>query len=73
MAKSSSFEFDPARVPEVVFDNKWTLPGEENHIYRVGDWSFETAEDSSVQWAEEGVYAFIAWWQWLKENDATEA
>jgi hypothetical protein len=73
MAKSNSFEFDPARVPEVLFDKEWSLGDETNKVYRVGDWSFEMAEDEKIQWAEEGIYAFIAWWQFLKENDATEA
>lgn len=72
MAKSNSFEFDPSRVPEVVFESEWSLGDDWNRVYRVGNWSFEESEES-VQWAEEGIYAFIAWWQWLKENDGTEA
>ena len=73
MAKSNSFEFDPARVPEVVFESEWNLGDDmSTRIYRVGDWSFEYGEDNIVS-AESGIYAFIAWWQWLKENDGTEA
>ena len=73
MAKSNSFEFDPARLPEVVFESEWNLGDDmSTRIYRVGNWSFEESEEDA-RWAEDGIYAFIAWWQFLKEKHGTEA
>ncbi len=74
MAKSNSFEFDSTRLPEVEWEASWQLAdGGIAKTYRVGDWSFEYGEDN-IAWAEKGAYAFIAWLQFLKEDESgTEA
>jgi len=60
------FKYDPAQVPDINLELEYKLEdGTVNQVYRVGDWSFETSEEANVKYAREGIYAWIAWHDFL--------
>ena len=60
------FKYDPEKVPDVKLEREWKLEdGSINQVYRAGDWSFESSEESDVLHAEEAIYAWIAWHDFL--------
>lgn len=60
------FEYNPDRVPDVNLEREWLLEdGTVNQVYRAGDWSFETSEEANVKYAQEAIYAWIAWHDFL--------
>ena len=62
------FNFDEAKVPEVKHLKSWPLlDGTENHMYKAGDWSFET-DDEDIEYAESAIYAWIAWKNYLESK-----
>ena len=64
-----SFKYDPNLVPDVKLEREWPIEnGILNQVYRAGDWSFETSEEANVQYAKSGIYAWIAWHDFLVAN-----
>ena len=62
----STFQYDPNKVPDVKLESEWPLEdGTINQVYRAGDWSFETSEESDSDYAESAIYAWIAWHDFL--------
>jgi hypothetical protein len=60
------FEYNGDRVPDVNLEREWVLEdGSVNQVYRVGNWSFETSEEASTKYAQEAIYAWIAWHDFL--------
>lgn len=68
MAKSSRYELDWSKLPEVYQDGA--------HDWRSGDWYFD-ADDFRIplEDVEHGIYAHLAWYLFIKErqNGGTEA
>ena len=64
-----AFQYDPSRVPDVKLEREWKLEdGSINQVYRAENWSFETSEEASIRYAEEAIYAWIAWRDFLAAN-----
>jgi hypothetical protein len=64
------FKYEPDRVPEINLEREWQLKdGSTNQVYRAGNWSFETSEEASTKYAQEGIYAWIAWYDFLSANN----
>lgn len=60
------FKYDPKKVPDVKLESEWKLEdGSINQVYRAGDWSFESSEESDFLYAQEAIYAWIAWHDFL--------
>lgn len=60
------FKYDPELVPDVELETEWFLEdGFVNQVYRAGGWSFETSEESSVEYARKAIYAWVAWHDFL--------
>jgi len=60
------FKYDAEKVPDVKIEQSWVLQDKTtNQVYRVGDWSFESSEDADIRYAEEAIYAWIAWRDFL--------
>lgn len=60
------FKYDPDKVPDVKLEREWALEDKTiNQVYRAGDWSFETAEESDLEYAESAIYAWIAWYDFI--------
>jgi hypothetical protein len=60
------FKYDPRLVPDVNLEAEWPLEDNFiNQVYRAGNWSFETAEETSVEYAKGAIYAWIAWHDFL--------
>ena len=60
------FRYDPKLVPEVKLERHWELQDKTiNSVFRVGDWSFETSEESDLEYAKSAIYAWIAWHDFL--------
>jgi hypothetical protein len=57
------FEIDRSKIPSVRFQQSWAGSA----IYEVGSWSLEEAEDN-IEHAEEAVYAWIAWYEFLRRR-----
>lgn len=67
------FEYDASKVPDVKLEREWQLQdGTVNQVYRVGDWSFETSEEANVKYAQEAIYAWIAWHDFLYAHNQVE-
>jgi hypothetical protein len=65
----SIFKYDPEFVPDVNLETEWALKdGFVNQVYRAGDWSFETSEEASLEYAKKAIYAWIAWHDFLISN-----
>ena len=61
------FEFDKTKVPEVGLQHSWGMhDGAINDVYKAGNWSFETAEEANINYAESAIYAWIAWHNFLQ-------
>lgn len=68
------FELNESKIPNVEFLKSWELEdGTENHLYQAGNWSFESGEDHEVEYAESAIYAWIAWYNFLQQDDQKEA
>jgi hypothetical protein len=66
--KKQNFEIDAKKIPEVTLDKSWKLEDESiNDLYRAGNWSFDT-EDKDIKYAEEAIYAWIAWYNYIKSK-----
>ena len=66
------FEYEPEKAPDVFLESEWTLEdGSINQVYRAGNWSFETSEEADIEYAEQAIYAWIAWRDFLltSKND----
>lgn len=60
------FKYDPSLVPDVNLESEWQLDGGGiNQVYRAGKWSFETSEEANTKYAQEAIYAWIAWHDFL--------
>jgi uncharacterized protein YecT (DUF1311 family) len=60
------FEYDSRKVPDVNLEREWQMQdGSINQVYRAGNWSFETSEEASMKYAQEAIYAWIAWHDFL--------
>ena len=60
------FEYNPDKVPDINLEREWQLEdGSVNQVYRAGNWSFETSEEASTKYAQEAIYAWIAWHDFL--------
>jgi hypothetical protein len=67
------FKYNPELVPDVNLESEWTLEdGFVNQVYRAGDWSFETSEESSLEYVKQAIYAWIAWHDFLVSNNAVK-
>jgi len=67
------FKYDPTKVPDVSLEREWQLEDKSvNQVYRAGDWSFETAEESDIEYAESAIYAWIAWHDFLQTSKGKE-
>lgn len=65
---SDLFNIDPKKVPNVEFLKSWELEdGSINNLYQAGNWSFET-DDADLKYAEEAIYAWIAWYNYIKNK-----
>lgn len=63
-----SFKFDKTKLPEVVMRDSWDLEdGTPNVVYQAGNWSFESSEEADPDYAEEAIYAWIAWYNFIKK------
>jgi N12 class adenine-specific DNA methylase len=59
---------DNNKIPGVKLERSWKLQdGSVNDLYRAGNWSFET-DDMDLEYAEEAIYAWIAWYNFVKDN-----
>jgi len=68
MAKSNKYELDWSKLPEVSQDSA--------KDWRVGHWYFgEEDFDCPLEDIEQGIYAHLAWYLFIKErqNDTTQA
>lgn len=71
---SDIFKYDPELVPDVKLESEWRLEdGFINQIYRAGNWSFETCEESDVEYAQSAIYAWIAWHDFLVSSGQTKS
>jgi hypothetical protein len=62
------FEINLEKIPEVKLSKSWKLEdGSTNDLYRAGNWSFET-EDKDLEYAEEAIYAWVAWYNYIKNK-----
>ena len=62
------FEINPEKIPEVRLSKSWKLEdGSINDLYQAGNWSFET-EDKELEYAEEAIYAWVAWYNYIKNK-----
>jgi hypothetical protein len=60
------FKYNPELVPDINLESEWQLKdGFVNQVYRAGNWSFETSEEANTQYAQEAIYAWIAWHDFL--------
>lgn len=60
------FKYNADKVPEVRLESEWQLEdGSVNQVYRAGNWSFETSEEADVAYAQEAIYSWIAWHDFL--------
>jgi len=60
------FEYNADKVPDVNIESEWQLEdGTVNQVYRAGNWSFETSEEANIKYAQEAIYAWIAWHDFL--------
>lgn len=63
------FKYNPKKVPEVRLESEWKMEdGTVNQVYRAGAWSFETSEEANLKYAQEAIYAWIAWHDFLKSE-----
>jgi hypothetical protein len=63
------FEINKDNIPEVKEEVSYKLAdGTINTVYRAGNWSFETSEEADLEYAESGIYAWIAWYNFLSNN-----
>lgn len=63
------FKYDANLIPDVRLETEWKLEdGFINQVYRVGNWSFETSEEANLEYAEEAIYAWVAWYDFLCAN-----
>lgn len=61
------FKFDESKLPEVEFRDSWDLEdGTINAVYQAGNWSFEAADESDLEYVEGAIYAWIAWYNFIK-------
>ena len=60
------FEYDADKVPDINLEREWLLEdGTVNQVYRAGNWSFDTSEEADTKYAQEAIYAWIAWHDFL--------
>jgi hypothetical protein len=60
------FKYNPELVPDINLESEWQLEdGFVNQVYRAGNWSFETSEEANTKYAQEAIYAWIAWHDFL--------
>ena len=63
-----TFKFDKTKLPEVEMRDSWDLEdGTLNVVYQAGDWSFESSEEGDPAYAEKAIYAWIAWYNFIKK------
>lgn len=63
------FKYDPKEVPDVKLEREWPLEdGTINQVYRAGDWSFDSTEEADLEYVKGGIYAFIAWYDFLSAS-----
>jgi hypothetical protein len=60
MAKSSRYELDWSKLPEVHQDNMG--------YWWAGDWSFELEEEDDLGLCEQAIYSHLAWYLFVKER-----
>ena len=66
---SNLFNYDTKLVPDVRLESEWKLEdGFINQVYRAGNWSFETCEESDIEYAKSAIYAWIAWHDFLASS-----
>lgn len=65
------FEYDPKKLPRVIFRESWG----DTKIYEVGSWSLDLSEEDDIEHAESAIYVWIAWYEFLKRRaeDGTKA
>jgi hypothetical protein len=70
----SEFLLDRDLIPEVTFYEGWPLKmGDEENLYKSGEWTFSLYDDNSPEDALKGAYAWIAWYEFLiKERSKQE-
>ena len=60
------FQYNPDNVPDINLESEWELEdGSTNQVYRAGVWSFETSEEANLEYAQDAIYAWIAWHDFL--------
>lgn len=71
-----SFDYDDSELPEITEDRSYEL-GAASHYsgltvtyFNVGNWNMSSLddEDADVEHAREAALAWIAWYNFLKEN-----
>lgn len=61
------FKYNPDKVPDINIESEWQLEDKTvNQVYRAGNWSFETSEEANIEYAQEAIYAWIAWHDFLQ-------
>jgi hypothetical protein len=65
------FVFDESKMPEIKEEVSYRLQdGTTNIVYRTTTgWSFETSEEENLEYAEEAIYAWIAWYNFIRKNN----
>lgn len=70
-------DFESLPLPNVVFDSKWDIKDDNDQpavaaYYKVGAWSMGALpeEDGSIEQAYESALAWLAWYKFVKENQA---
>ena len=65
----SNFIFDRNKISTVeVYYPDGVIPDNDNNIYEVGDWTFDKRDDGDIESAETAIYAWIAWYEYLKND-----
>lgn len=66
------FKYDPKKLPYVKFKESWKLQQNTRvEIYEAGGWDFELIEDErldEIEHAQRSIYAWIAWYEFLRRR-----
>lgn len=58
----STFQYDPKKIPQPKFDGRYT---------KLGSWSFDPEDECDLAYAEDAIYAWIAWYEFVANRKET--